>query len=97
MDQNVRHPLSEDAVGAVWHVQYRRDTVEHIVRHPSPEDAIEAACRLIDEGYEVYGLGTGPLTNSIEQHDIARIYALWARAKHPFGMMPIATPKNSAV
>jgi len=72
-----------------WHVQYRRDTVEHVVTHATPEDAIDTACRLIEEGCDVFGIGTGPLTDSIEQDQIARIYALWARAKHPFGLVPI--------
>jgi hypothetical protein len=66
-----------------WHVQYREDTVEHIDRHPSPERAIEAACRLIDGGCDVYGIGTGPLTDSIGKAEIVRIYDLWARAEHP--------------
>jgi hypothetical protein len=68
-----------------WHVQYRQDTVDRIVRHPSPEQAIEAACRLIDDGCDVCGIGTGSLTDSIGRDEIARIYAMWARAKRPFG------------
>ena len=48
-----------------WHVQYRKGTVDLIARHPSPELAIEAACRLIDDGCDVYGIGTGSLTDSI--------------------------------
>jgi hypothetical protein len=68
-----------------WHVQYRKDTTDHIVRHPSPERAIEAACRLIDDGCDVYGIGTGPLTDSIAREQIAGIYAMWARARSPFG------------
>jgi hypothetical protein len=71
-----------------WHVQYRQDTVDRIVRHPNPEQAIEAACRLIDDGCDVYGIGTGPLTDSIGRDEIARIYAMWARAKRPFGRIP---------
>jgi hypothetical protein len=67
-----------------WHVQYREGAAERIDWHASPENAIEAACRLIDAGHDVYGIGTGPLTDSIERKQIARIYALWARAKHPF-------------
>jgi len=51
---------------------------------PSPERAIENACRLIDEGHDVFGVGTGALTDSIEREQIARIYAMWARAKSPF-------------
>ena len=71
-------------VAMTWHVQYRKDTTNHIVRHPSPERAIEAACRLIDDGCDVYGIGTGPLADSIEREQIARIYAMWARTRSPF-------------
>jgi hypothetical protein len=68
-----------------WHVQYLKGSVEHIVRFPAPEEAIEAACRLIDDGWDVYGIGTGPLTDSIARQEIARIYNFWARAKRPIG------------
>jgi hypothetical protein len=68
-----------------WHVQYQKDAIDHIARYPSPEQAIEAACRLIDDGCDVYGIGTGPLTDSITRDEIARIYAFWARAKPPLG------------
>jgi hypothetical protein len=67
-----------------WHVQYSKDAIDHIARHPSPEKAIEAACRLMDDGCDVYGVGTGPLTDSIDKEQIARIYAMWERARHPF-------------
>ena len=52
---------------------------------PSPETAIENACRLIDEGHDVSGIGTGDPTDSIEPEQIARIYAIWTRGKSPFG------------
>jgi len=68
-----------------WHVQYRKEGSEHIARAPSPEAAIEAACHLIDEGCDVFGVGTGPLTDSIARNEIARIYAIWAREKNPIG------------
>jgi hypothetical protein len=71
-----------------WHVQYRRDAVDNIVRDPSPELAIEAACRLIDDGWDVYGIGTELLTDSIGRGEIARIYEFWARAKQPLGRIP---------
>ena len=69
-----------------WHIQFRLDGTDHIVWRPNPEDAVEAACVLIDDGCDVYGIGTGPLTDSIDEDRIARIYALWARAKRPFGL-----------
>lgn len=69
----------------VWHVQYRKDGTEHVVRHPTPEEAIEDACKLIDGGYDVFGIGTGPLTDSIAKDEIAKIYRFWVRAKSPFG------------
>jgi hypothetical protein len=71
-----------------WHVQYRKDGADQIGRHRTPELAIQAACHLIDDGCDVYGIGTGPLTDSIEREQIARIYAMWARAKFPFGQIP---------
>jgi len=49
--------------------------------HPSPERAIEAACGLIDDGCDVYGIGTGPLSDSIAREEIAGIYRFWARAR----------------
>jgi hypothetical protein len=68
-----------------WHVQYRDGDSCRIEIHSSPEHAIEAACRLIDAGREVVGMGTGTtLKHSIGKDGIAKIYALWARSKHPF-------------
>ena len=60
--------------------------------HPSPPDAIETACRVIDDGYDVFGIGTGPLTDSIERDQIVRIYALWARTRYPLGLIPAGKP-----
>jgi len=54
---------------------------------PTPETAIENACRLIDDGHDVFGIGEGALADSIEREQIARIYATWRRAKSPFGTM----------
>jgi hypothetical protein len=71
-----------------WHVQYRQAATDQLMRRPSPEAAIEAACRLIDQGCDVYGIGTGPLTDSISRDQIARIYGIWVRAKGPFGKVP---------
>jgi hypothetical protein len=78
----------------MWHVQYRKGAASHVATHPSPEQAIEAACRLIDDGCDVYGVGTGPLTDSIDREQIARVYAMWARAKFPFGIQtdPLLSP-----
>jgi len=77
-----------------WHVQYRRHALDHIGRFPTPEQAIEAACCLIDDGCDVYGIGSGPLTDSIGRDEIARIYAMWDRARHPLNL---PTKPNSAV
>jgi hypothetical protein len=66
-----------------WHVQYRRGGTDHLVMFPSPETAIENACRLMDDAYDVFGIGTGAPTDSIEREQIAGIYAIWSRAKSP--------------
>lgn len=68
-----------------WHVQYRKDGTQQVVRHPTPEEAIDDACKLIDNGYDVFGIGTGPLTDSIAKDEIAEIYDIWVRAKYSIG------------
>ncbi|MGD1017465.1 MAG: hypothetical protein ABR863_13680 [Roseiarcus sp.] len=57
------------------------------MRFPSPERAIEGACSLLDNGLQVVGIGTGDLEDSIAAIEIARIYAIWTRAKNPFGVI----------
>jgi hypothetical protein len=69
-----------------WHVQYIRDNVDQVDTHSTAEAAIEAACRLIDDACDVFGLGAGPLSDTIDREQIAGIYRLWARAKQPFGI-----------
>ena len=66
-----------------WNVQFTRDAVDHVEMHLTPEAAIEAACRLADAGCDVYGIGTGPLIDSIDRSQIARIYEFWKRTKPP--------------
>jgi hypothetical protein len=76
------------------HVQFRLDGLDHIDRHPTPEAAIEAACLLIEDGYDVFGIGTGPLEHSIDREQIARLYALWLRPRNPFRLKPTPTIGN---
>jgi hypothetical protein len=64
-----------------WHVQYIRGERHHVAQHTTPEHAIEAACGLIDEGCDVYGIGTGPLCDSIARDEIVKIHRFWARAR----------------
>jgi hypothetical protein len=49
----------------------------------TPEAAIEAACRLMDDGVDVFGIGEGDLTDSIDRTQITRIYEMWRRARPP--------------
>jgi hypothetical protein len=71
-----------------WIVQYREDGIDRLVGYPTPEEAIECACRLIDEGWDVYGLGAEQLGISIGRIEIARIHAFWVREKTPFDRTP---------
>jgi hypothetical protein len=64
-----------------WFVRYIKSAADYIVRMGTPEQAIETACRLLDDGCDVYGVGTGPLTDSIGKDEIARIYDMWVRAR----------------
>jgi kynurenine formamidase len=69
-----------------WHVQYRTGTASEVALHATPESAIEAACHLIDQGVEVFGISFGSLDDSIACDQIAAIYALWVRPRKPFGI-----------
>ncbi len=66
-----------------WHVQYMIPSGETVEFFATPEKAIEAACMLIDSGLEVFGIGTGPLSDSISKTEIAKIYNLWLPEAKP--------------
>ena len=68
-----------------WHVQYRVGAIEQVEMHATPERAIEAACKLIDLGVDVHGIGTGALSDSIAGAEIALIHAQWSRLRAPLG------------
>ena len=78
-----------------WHIQYWERGADCFVRYPSPESAIEAACLLMDKGCDVYGIGSGPVANSIEREQIGRIYEFWARGKYPFRQQRFIPPRSS--
>jgi hypothetical protein len=66
----------------MWHVQYLTlDGTPAVLQFPTPELAIEQACRLLDDGLDVFGIGTGPLSDSIDRRQIVRIYEIWKRAR----------------
>jgi hypothetical protein len=73
-----------------WHVQHIRYGLDQLDWYLSPEQAVEAACRLIDDGHDVYALGAASLMESISRNEIARIYEMWVRDKRPFGEKPKA-------
>jgi hypothetical protein len=66
----------------MWHVLFvSSEGVFAVARFPTPELAIEQACRLLDEGRDVFGIGTGPLSDSIGPDRISRIYEMWKRTR----------------
>jgi hypothetical protein len=64
-----------------WFIRYRTRTGDRLTRYPTPEEAIEAACQLIHDGVEVYGIGTGSLSDAVGKERITRIYDFWLRGK----------------
>ena len=72
-----------------WFVRYKKSAADLIVRMQTPEQAIKTACRLLDDGSDVYAIGVGPLTDSIERDQIDRIYEMWVRARPPSYAMPV--------
>jgi hypothetical protein len=59
-----------------WSVQYTSDGADHLERTETPQGAIELACRLMDSGADVFGIGVGEPPVSIGRDEIARIYRL---------------------
>jgi hypothetical protein len=69
-----------------WHVQVTRSGgAAEVLRFSTPELAIEAACRMLDEDSDVFGIGTGPLRDSIDRDQIRRIYEIWLRGRPRIG------------
>jgi hypothetical protein len=65
-----------------WHVHYRQGIQDHVVGFETPEAATEAACRMLDHGDDVSGIGPGSLIDTLGREEIAHIYARWARARY---------------
>ena len=68
-----------------WHIQYTNHLGDHLENYPARELAIEAACRHIDGGCDVYRIGNKFFNDSVGKDVIARIYELWLRPKMIFG------------
>jgi hypothetical protein len=65
-----------------WFVRYKAGPDgDQIERVETPEEAIERACRLLDDGHEVAGIGMGLAADPVETDQIARIYQMWKRAR----------------
>jgi hypothetical protein len=62
-----------------WFVQYRSAGTDHLERTETPEEAIALACRRLDSGHDVFGIGTEEPPVSIGREEIARIYQIWVR------------------
>jgi len=65
-----------------WYVQFRFDGLDHVVWHPGHEDALEATCLMVHAGVDVFGIGTGPLTDPTDREYVSRLYQFWVRAKY---------------
>jgi hypothetical protein len=50
----------------------RRCRRDHSLSHP--ESAIEGACLILDDASDVFAIGAGPLTDSIDRDQIKHIY-----------------------
>src|SRR5476651_1965860 len=72
---------SSDFPAMTWDIRYNRDAEDHLELHATAEGAIEAACSLLDQGCDVYGVWTGDLAESIDREQIIRMHGL--RIKSP--------------
>ena len=65
-----------------WHVRFRFDGTNNIARYPTELAAIEAACRLIDDGCRVFGIGPRSRGDTLDKDQIACVHELWTKSKH---------------
>ena len=63
-----------------WCVHYASDGADRVEQAETPEEAIALACRLLDSGADVFGIGMDEPPVSIGRDEIARIYEIWVRA-----------------
>jgi hypothetical protein len=63
-----------------WFIQYTADGADQVQHPETPGEAIALACRLLDGGADVFGIGMGEPPVSIGRDEIARIYRIWVRA-----------------
>lgn len=63
-----------------WHVQYRQSGLDRCLLLKSYDQAIEAACRLLHDGRDVYAIGTA-LGDSVRKAEIVRLYAEWLQTR----------------
>jgi hypothetical protein len=74
--------VSDQRRSTTWHVRFRFDGTDHIARYPNERMAIEAACKLIDDGCKVFGIGPRARGETLDKDQIACIHESWAKAKH---------------
>jgi hypothetical protein len=72
----------DQARSMTWHVRFRFDGTDNIARYPTELAAIEAACRLIDDGCRVFGIGPRFRGDTLNKDQIACVHELWTKAKH---------------
>jgi hypothetical protein len=72
----------DQARSTTWHVRFRFDGTDNVARYPTELAAIEAACRLIDDGCRVFGIGPRLRDDTLNKDQIACVHELWAKAKH---------------
>jgi hypothetical protein len=81
LSDDLEHVVEEITQRTTWHVRCGPGH-EPIVGLQTQEQAIEAACWLMDGGFDVVGVGTGPTDDEVDRERMARVYAIWVRARY---------------
>jgi mannose/fructose/N-acetylgalactosamine-specific phosphotransferase system component IIB len=70
-----------------WSIRYR-DSADHVARALTPEDAIATACRLIEEGFDVYAIDCGQMKEFMGKSQLVRIHDIRTRKSLAFEQRP---------
>jgi hypothetical protein len=78
----IEHGVVPAAGSDAWRIRYRQGAGECVEGFASSDEATEAACRLLDGGSDVVGIGAGQDEAAIDREHLALIYASWVRARY---------------
>jgi hypothetical protein len=62
-----------------WRVEYHEGPARKTLRYHTPEQAVTGACTMLDDGHDVFEIGSDEFAVTAGPAEIAKIYAMWIK------------------